>query len=131
MTNWRQRAACRGLDPEIFFPERGESTREAKAVCAGCPVRPECLEYALDAREVNGIWGGKSERERRSIRRKRRTAQMAARVDVTVTAADMATEAARRATAQRLYGSGMTAAAVAATTGMSESTVWRLLRRAA
>jgi WhiB family redox-sensing transcriptional regulator len=70
--DWQARGACRGCNPEIFFPERGESTREAKAICRGCGVREECLEYALAAVEKFGIWGGLSERERRRIRRQRR-----------------------------------------------------------
>jgi WhiB family redox-sensing transcriptional regulator len=68
---WAARAACRGLEPELFFPARGASTREAKAVCAVCPVRAECLEDALEHHEGHGIWGGMSERERRRIRSKR------------------------------------------------------------
>jgi WhiB family redox-sensing transcriptional regulator len=59
------------VDPDLFFPERGASTREAKAVCRGCEVRDECLEYALDQGEKFGIWGGLSERERRRVRRQR------------------------------------------------------------
>jgi WhiB family redox-sensing transcriptional regulator len=55
-----------------FFPERGESVKEAKAVCTGCPVRAECLEYALDNQEKFRIWGGLSERGRRQLRRQRR-----------------------------------------------------------
>ena len=66
---WITRAACLGIDPDLFFPERGNSTREAKAVCAGCPVRLDCLVYALAWSEKFGIWGGHSERERRRIRR--------------------------------------------------------------
>ncbi|MCL4449452.1 MAG: WhiB family transcriptional regulator [Actinobacteria bacterium] len=60
-----------GVEPDLFFPERGASTREAKAVCRGCIVRGECLEYALKNGERFGIWGGTSERERRRIRRAR------------------------------------------------------------
>jgi WhiB family redox-sensing transcriptional regulator len=70
---WRQLANCRGVDPELFFPERGEPAADAKAVCLGCVVRTECLEHAL-AHERFGIWGGTSERERRDIRRQRRRA---------------------------------------------------------
>ncbi|MEM7323501.1 MAG: WhiB family transcriptional regulator [Actinomycetota bacterium] len=66
---WYVDGACRGLDPDLFFPERGESTADAKAVCAGCVVRAECLEWALATRERFGIWGGTSERERRRLRR--------------------------------------------------------------
>lgn len=64
--------SCRGSDPDVFFPDRGESLEPAKAICAECIVRDECLEYALDNRERFGIWGGTSERERRRLRRARR-----------------------------------------------------------
>lgn len=66
---WTELANCRGCDPALFFPGQGESTRDAKAVCAACEVRRECLDYALRSGEKFGIWGGKSERERRRIRR--------------------------------------------------------------
>ncbi len=66
--------SCRGVDPDIFFPDRGESLSPAKAICAECIVRDECLEYALDNRERFGVWGGTSERERRRLRRSRREA---------------------------------------------------------
>jgi WhiB family transcriptional regulator, redox-sensing transcriptional regulator len=68
---WQDYANCLGVDPDLFFPERGASTREAKEVCRGCVVRQECLEYALANGEKFGIWGGMSERERRRIRRQR------------------------------------------------------------
>ena len=68
---WQSRANCMGVDPELFFPERGSSTREAKEVCRGCVVREDCLEYALANSEKFGIWGGMSERERRRVRRMR------------------------------------------------------------
>jgi WhiB family transcriptional regulator, redox-sensing transcriptional regulator len=68
---WQERANCLGVDPDLFFPERGASTREAKGVCRGCEVRLECLEYALEHGEKFGIWGGLSERERRRVRRQR------------------------------------------------------------
>ena len=69
---WRSQALCRGLDPEIFYPASDEEADEAKSVCSGCPVRIACLEYALAARERDGIWGGCTERERRRIIRQRR-----------------------------------------------------------
>ncbi len=68
---WQDHANCLGVDPDLFFPERGASTREAKEVCRGCVVREDCLEYALANGEKFGIWGGLSERERRRIRRAR------------------------------------------------------------
>lgn len=68
---WQQDSACHGMDPDIFFPERGSSTKEAKSICATCPVADQCLDYALMNGEKFGIWGGKSERERRKIRKDR------------------------------------------------------------
>lgn len=70
--DWHEMANCRGLDPEMFFPERGESTGEAKAVCCECPVQGECLDHALVNTEKFGIWGGLSERQRRTVRHARR-----------------------------------------------------------
>jgi len=70
-TGWKDLSNCLGVDPDLFFPERGASTREAKEVCRGCEVRIDCLEYALQNGEKFGIWGGMSERERRRIRRQR------------------------------------------------------------
>jgi WhiB family redox-sensing transcriptional regulator len=71
---WVESASCLGCDADLFYPARGESCREAKAVCAGCPVRVECLAYALATGEKLGIWGGTSERERRRLRQRRRLA---------------------------------------------------------
>ena len=68
---WQNYANCLGVDPNLFFPERGASTREAKEVCRGCVVQDECLEFALSNGEKFGIWGGRSERERRRVRRQR------------------------------------------------------------
>lgn len=68
---WQSKANCMGVDPDLFFPERGASTKEAKEVCRGCVVKDECLEYALSNSEKFGIWGGMSERERRRVRRSR------------------------------------------------------------
>src|SRR5437773_1422965 len=72
---WQDYANCLGVDPDLFFPERGASTREAKEVCRGCVVREDCLEYALTNGEKFGIWGGMSERERRRLRRARALAR--------------------------------------------------------
>lgn len=66
-TAWVEDALCAQTNPDAFYPEKGGSTREAKQVCLGCPVRSECLEYAMDRGERFGIWGGKSERERRKL----------------------------------------------------------------
>lgn len=71
LNSWKFEGACLGIDQDIFFPERGASTRLAKAVCRRCEVQEECLEYAVNNGEKFGIWGGLSERERRGIRKKR------------------------------------------------------------
>jgi hypothetical protein len=65
---WRDRAACRGADPELFFPERGGSADPARRICARCPVRQPCLEYALGHGIRDGVWGGLAERDRRELR---------------------------------------------------------------
>lgn len=68
---WMVDAACAGVDQDIFFPARGRSCGPAKQVCARCDVRTECLEFALVNNVHHGIWGGTSERERRSLRIRR------------------------------------------------------------
>jgi WhiB family transcriptional regulator, redox-sensing transcriptional regulator len=67
--HWTQLAACAGVDPDLHFPEKGESTRGAKLVCSGCEVRAECLTYALERDESWGVWGGLSNLERRRLKR--------------------------------------------------------------
>jgi WhiB family redox-sensing transcriptional regulator len=73
---WRARAACRGADPELFFPERGASLEPALSYCRSCPVRVECLQYAVErpANTVLGIWGGRAARARRKACRRRLSA---------------------------------------------------------
>ena len=76
--DWRQRAACRDEDPELFFPvsDIGPAARQAdqaKAICARCPVREMCLEYAQDNGLESGIFGGTTETERRELRRRARS----------------------------------------------------------
>lgn len=72
---WQADAICRTVDPEIFFPEKGGSVRDAKKVCDTCKVKAECLDYALENNERFGVWGGESEQERRMRRRRGRAAQ--------------------------------------------------------
>ncbi|MER7926027.1 WhiB family transcriptional regulator [Streptomyces sp. NPDC096057] len=72
---WREKAACADVDPDLFFPiGNGGLTlfqiSEAKAVCARCPVRERCLRWALDVGQVEGVWGGTTENERRAARRR-------------------------------------------------------------
>ncbi len=71
---WQDGANCTGANADLFFPERGASTRTAKGICRECQVREECLEFAITTGEKFGIWGGMSERERRRIRRERQIA---------------------------------------------------------
>lgn len=72
--SWQDYANCRGADADLFFPERGASTRKAKAICGACEAKAECLEFAIQHSEKFGIWGGLSERERRKIRKERAVA---------------------------------------------------------
>ena len=81
-TNWRSAGACRSADPDLFFPlsstGRGErQIARAKTICAGCPVRRECLEFALAHDQAHGIWGGTTPEDRQ--RRRRRAAAAAKR----------------------------------------------------
>src|SRR6202142_3030056 len=69
-TDWTTRAGCRGTDPDALFVQ-GAAQNRAKTVCFGCPVRTECLADALDNRVEFGVWGGLTERERRSLLRRR------------------------------------------------------------
>lgn len=66
---WFQRAACRGMGTGSFFPTRGGTGEAARAVCYTCPVRSECLDYAMSEADTVGVWGGVSARERARLRR--------------------------------------------------------------
>lgn len=72
---WHIDTPCSQADPECFFPEKGESTANAKRICAGCDVREQCLEWALENRERFGVFGGLSERERRPLLEQRDAAR--------------------------------------------------------
>lgn len=76
-TAWMREGLCAQTDPEAFFPDKGESPRPARAVCASCPVLARCRDYAVEHYERFGIWGGTSPREREDIRRERRAAAAA------------------------------------------------------
>lgn len=77
--SWRVRAACRGDNAVHFFapahferkPEKDAREGQARALCRGCAVRQECLDYALEVQEPHGIWGGLNELERRRLLRRR------------------------------------------------------------
>ena len=76
---WRDEAACRNEDTGIFFEDSDAGVAAAIAICGVCPVREECLEFALQTRQVDGIWGGLTEPERRRVRRRRQAAARATR----------------------------------------------------
>ena len=71
---WRQHGACRGIDPDVFYPadDDDDEAEAAKEICAQCVVRQACLEHALVTAERDGVWGGATERERRRMVRQRR-----------------------------------------------------------
>lgn len=69
---WMLSGKCRELDPNEFFPSDGTGVTKARSICADCPVKEPCLEYALRNRIDHGVWGGTSERERRRILKARR-----------------------------------------------------------
>jgi WhiB family transcriptional regulator, redox-sensing transcriptional regulator len=71
------RARCRDKDRALFFPSVGSSGTKARAICANCLVRQECLEYAAADAEIAGIWGGTTDRERRKLRAGRGVGQLA------------------------------------------------------
>ena len=112
---WRDLAACRGAALNLFFPERGESAGPARQVCAACPVRQPCLDYAISNRIVYGIWGGLTERERRALRSRWVSASRQDR--------DRAIRAAEAA--------GYTAVAIGRSFGLSRTSVSRVLSRGA
>jgi WhiB family redox-sensing transcriptional regulator len=77
---WRSLGACRLEDPELFFPMAQGSgldqLQRARAVCARCPVRAECLSFAVETVQDHGVWGGTSEEERRALRRARQRREL-------------------------------------------------------
>lgn len=115
-TTWKLAGLCTQVDPELFFPSSGQPTDEAERVCTGCNVRELCLEYALEHGE-RGIWGGKTENERRRILRKRKGAP--------VQMADYA-KASRDRTIWRLTTEGYSAAEIADLVGCTQRTVTRV-----
>jgi WhiB family redox-sensing transcriptional regulator len=67
--SWREDALCAQVDPEIFFPEKGQPTRDAKKICATCDVREQCLQWAITANQRHGVLGGLTARERSRLAR--------------------------------------------------------------
>jgi WhiB family redox-sensing transcriptional regulator len=71
-TEWMAQGKCREYPPEVFFPRDGVGVLTTRKICDECPVEAQCLEYAIENHVDHGIWGGKSERERRRLRSSRR-----------------------------------------------------------
>lgn len=69
--DWRRLAACQSAEPDLFFPVSGggwaRQVERAKALCRACPVRRQCLQYAINEDEAYGVWGGLTEDERRRV----------------------------------------------------------------
>jgi WhiB family redox-sensing transcriptional regulator len=110
---WRDWAACRGADLGVFFPGRGQSAEPARQICARCPVRQPCLEFALSHGIVHGIWGGRSERNRRALRSRRVRAAQRERDEAIAAAA----------------ATGYTKAAIGRAFGLAPTSVSRALSR--
>lgn len=68
---WVTGALCAQVDPELFFPTKGGNVRHARRICARCEVLDECAEYAIERPELDGVWGGLTGRQRRTVRRAR------------------------------------------------------------
>lgn len=75
--DWMAQGLCATLPPSTFFPSDGVGVDEARKICAGCPVKDQCLDHALAQRIDHGVWGGCSERERRRILKRRRAERTA------------------------------------------------------
>jgi WhiB family redox-sensing transcriptional regulator len=110
---WRHRAACRGAELEVFFPDRGQSADRARQICASCPVREPCLDYALRHGIVHGIWGGLTGRDRRALRSRYLSTSRRKR-DEAILAADAA---------------GYSQAAIGRAFGLTRTSVGRVLSR--
>jgi WhiB family redox-sensing transcriptional regulator len=113
LAGWQYRAACRGADLNVFFPERGESAELARQICAACPVRRPCLDYALRYGITHGVWGGLAERDRRALRIRQAGAARQER-DAAIAAASAA---------------GYTKAAIGRAFGLAATSVSRVLAR--
>ncbi len=110
---WYEQAACRGTDLAVFFPGRGEAAEPARQICARCPVRNPCLEFALSRGIVHGIWGGLAERDRRAPRTRHAGAARRKR-DAAIAAA---------------AANGYTTAAIGRAFGLARTSVSRVLSR--
>lgn len=114
---WTVDALCAQTGLDLHFPETGEPVTEAKAVCAACDVRAQCLEYALDRNEVFGVWGGLSPQERKRLRRPIRPPRKVPKREPTP----------KHMARLELYRAGATDAQIAVTAGVRRTVIesWR------
>ena len=84
LPDWHDDAACRNYDGALWFPTRGQSSEPAKKICAGCPVREKCLEFAERNLLKHGVWGGLSENQRKRRRKGRRAFCAACGIEIAV-----------------------------------------------
>lgn len=75
--DWAEAARCRGVDPELFFVRGLSDAKPALKICARCPVKEDCLSYALANDIDHGVWGGLTERQRRAVARRQLTGTLA------------------------------------------------------
>lgn len=114
---WQASAACRSLTPGLFFSDNsGEGSAEAVAVCGTCPVRSDCLQFALDNGELLGVWGGTTPSQRARLRRRRNASPAIA---------------ARRAEAERLRAEGLSQREIGERLGVGQGTVSMYLEASA
>lgn len=119
--DWRDDAACREVDPELFFPTATDSSRatKAKSICDVCRVATQCLEYAVANPELEGVWGGTSFRERQAIRRG------------SFTQGDRHSRPEHlRRWARQEHARGRAATDIASQLGVSDRTIWRWVEAA-
>ncbi len=115
---WRDRAVCAQTDPEAFFPEKGSSNEAAMSVCRACPVRIDCLSYAIGSDTAeHGIWGGTTARHRTTIRK-----------DMRMPAPQSIEKARRDHRIVELYLSGFDPMSIATEVGVTDRTVYRAVR---
>lgn len=74
MSDWREAAACKGLDSDLFYPAKNfaDNTKEAREICESCPVNKQCLEVSVRNSEPFGIWAGLTNRQRRTLKQQRK-----------------------------------------------------------
>ena len=97
---WRERGLCWDTFDPRFFPERGESSKEIKGMCADCPVAFDCLEFSFDLNPRHGIWGGMSQRDRDRLKKEFNLEEEEAKTNPDTTSSDSSSRTGPQATAK-------------------------------